>query len=172
MPTTGWQDALSCLAIIAMGIVVQGMRVRWLNSLHFPSSELWKVSYISLKWSCMQACLFRRLSPPVPEVLCLFGYQAEGGAQALRAVTEVRWQRQLFCDPNSCGSETSVTALTGGGNKLSRGGHVRAQLMRNAIRAAFTGASTLRPVLSGSTKCILAFARSLDSGLSVNCMLL
>lgn len=26
---TGWQFALSCLATIAMGVVVQGMRVRW-----------------------------------------------------------------------------------------------------------------------------------------------
>lgn len=71
--------------------------------------------------------------------------------QALRAVTEMRWQRKLFCDPNCGGSETSVTALTGGGNKLSRGGLVRAQLMRNAIRAAFTGAHTLsHTLLSGS----------------------
>ena len=29
VPTTGWQYALSCLAIIAMGVVVQGMRVRY-----------------------------------------------------------------------------------------------------------------------------------------------
>ena len=63
--------------------------------------------------------------------------------QALRAVTEVRWQRQLFCEPSCGGSETSVTALTGGGNKLSRGSHMRAQLIRNAIRAAFTGACAL-----------------------------
>lgn len=84
--------------------------------------------------------------------------------QALRAVTEVRWQRQLFCDPTSCGSETSVTALTGGGNKLSRGGLARAQLMRNAIRAAFTGAYTLRPVLSGNTKCTPAFMTTLVFG--------
>lgn len=64
-------------------------------------------------------------------------------AQALRSVTEVRWQRQLYadssCAPGSAGSETSTTALTGGGSKLGAGAYVRAQLQRNAARAAFTG---------------------------------
>lgn len=39
VPVTGWQYALSCLAILAMGVVVQGMRVSWPNCLHLALSE-------------------------------------------------------------------------------------------------------------------------------------
>ena len=41
VPVTGWQYALSCLAILAMGVVVQGMRVSWPQ---LPSSCLSQTS--------------------------------------------------------------------------------------------------------------------------------
>lgn len=73
--------------------------------------------------------------------------------QALRAITEVRWQRQLYgppaCVPGSGVSDTSTTALTGGLSKLAAGSFGRAQLVRNLARASFTGACLAAPERCG-----------------------
>ena len=58
VPTTGWQYALSCLAILAMGVVVQGMRVSWpkLPSSRFVRTQSSDQSQLVLPAGCIQAC--------------------------------------------------------------------------------------------------------------------